>query len=332
MFPNVRLMVGALFASVVALTCGFGLFATFRVNHEPLSRLPVGTAPIQFVANERTGWGTPFDGQSRLNGPQHSAIATDVPAAAPAHRMKAEAASTGTAEAIKPVVAAIPVIDTAPPRAIEQPAEVIEPIVSTTSAAPALPAPQLAPTPTTAVVVPNQTASVQSPSADTASPSATATGTIAATPSAPPSESEPQAGSAAPVVAEPSSAKPAEDEAVAKPDSDAGAAVKAAAPAIAAATPSDQPSVVAPPANEAGPAPDTLAAPANALEPVRKIDAKKDSKIPRKPVARRRIAIRRRVVRRVPPQNTGFGDPIFRSAPNYSSASASRSPASPSNW
>jgi hypothetical protein len=316
MFPNVRLMVGALFASVVALTCGFGLFATFRVNHEPLSRLPVGTAPIQFVANERTGWGTPFDGQSRLNGPQHSAIATDVPAAAPAHRMKAEAASTGTAEAIKPVVAAIPVIDTAPPRAIEQPAEVIEPIVSTTSAAPALPAPQLAPTPTTAVVVPNQTASVQSPSADTASPSA----------------SEPQAGSAAPVVAEPSSAKPAEDEAVAKPDSDAGAAVKAAAPAIAAATPSDQPSVVAPPANEAGPAPDTLAAPANALEPVRKIDAKKDSKIPRKPVARRRIAIRRRVVRRVPPQNTGFGDPIFRSAPNYSSASASRSPASPSNW
>jgi hypothetical protein len=314
MFPNVRLLVGALFASVVALTCGFGLFAAFRVNHEPLSRLPVGTAPIQFVANERTGWGTPFDGQSRLNGPQHGAIVADVPAAAPAHQMKAEAATTDAAEAIKPVVAAIPVIDTAPPRAIEQPAEVIEPIVSTTSAAPAPPALQLAPAPTTGAVA----------------PAAQSTGTIA---SAPPSEGEPQAGSAAPVVAEPSSAKPAEDEAAAKPGSDADAAVKAAAPAIAAATPSDQPSVVAPPANEAEPAPDTLAAPANALEPVRKIDAKKDSKIIRKPVARRRIAIRRRVVRRLPSaQNTGFGDTIFRSAPNYSSASASRSPASPSNW
>ncbi len=320
MFPNVRLLVGALFASVVALTCGFGLFAAFRVNHEPLSRLPVGTAPIQFVANERTGWGTPFDGQSRLNGPQHSAIATDVPAAAPAHQMKAEAASTGTAEAIKPVVAAIPVIDTAPPRAIEQPAEVIEPVVSIAPATPAPSAPQIAPAPTAAAVAPAET---------TAQP----TGTIAATPSARPSETEPQAGSAAPVVAEPSSARPAGDEAVAKPGSDAGAAVRAAAPAIAAATPSDQPSVVAPPANDAEPAPDMLAAPADAVQPVRKIDAKKDSKITRKPVGRRRIAIRRRVVRRLPPaQNTGFGDPVFRSAPNYSSASASRSAASPSNW
>jgi hypothetical protein len=311
MFPNVRLLVGALFASVVALTCGFGLFAAFRVNHEPLSRLPVGTAPIQFVANERTGWGTPFDGQSRLNGPQHGAIVA-TPAAAPAHQMKAEAASTGTAEAIRPVVAAIPVIDTAPPRAIGQPAEVIEPIVSITPAAPA--------------------------PADTASPLATAnssagaaqpTGTIAATPSAQPSEREPQAGSAAPVVAEPSSAKPAEDEAAAKPDSDAGAAVKAAAPAIAAATPADQPSAAAPPASE--PAQDTVMASAKPEAPVGKIEAK----ITRKPIVRRRIAVRRRIVRRLrpsPAQNTGFGDPVFRSAPNYSSASASRSPASPSNW
>jgi hypothetical protein len=314
MFPNVRLLVGALFASVVALTCGFGLFAAFRVNHEPLSRLPVGTAPIQFVANERTGWGTPFDGQSRLNGPQHGVIATDTPAAAPAHQIKAEAANTGTAEAIRPVVAAIPVIDTAPPRAIGQPAEVIEPIVSITPAAPA--------------------------PADTASPPATAnssadagaaqpTGTIAATPSTQPSESEPQAGSAAPVVAEPSSAKPAEDEAAAKPDNDSGAAAKAAAPAIAAATPADQPSAAASPASE--PAQDTVMASAKPEAPVGKIEAK----ITRKPIVRRRIAVRRRIVRRLrpsPAQNTGFGDPVFRSAPNYSSASASRSPASPSNW
>ena len=38
MFPNVRLLIAAVVASVVALSCGFALFAAFRVNHEPLSR------------------------------------------------------------------------------------------------------------------------------------------------------------------------------------------------------------------------------------------------------------------------------------------------------
>jgi hypothetical protein len=47
MFPNVRLMIAAVAASVVALSCGFGLFAAFRVNHEPLARLQ--SAPLQLV-------------------------------------------------------------------------------------------------------------------------------------------------------------------------------------------------------------------------------------------------------------------------------------------
>jgi len=50
MFPNVRLLIAAVVASVVALSCGFGLFATFRVNHEPLSRLAAGAAPLQLAA------------------------------------------------------------------------------------------------------------------------------------------------------------------------------------------------------------------------------------------------------------------------------------------
>jgi hypothetical protein len=40
MFPNVRLMIAALFASVIALSCGFGLFAALRATHEPLAHLP----------------------------------------------------------------------------------------------------------------------------------------------------------------------------------------------------------------------------------------------------------------------------------------------------
>jgi len=47
MFPNVRLMIAAVAASVVALSCGFGVFAAFRVNHEPLARLQ--SAPLQLV-------------------------------------------------------------------------------------------------------------------------------------------------------------------------------------------------------------------------------------------------------------------------------------------
>ncbi len=49
MFPNVRILIAAVVASVVALSCGFAVFAVFRVNHEPLSRLAAGAAPLQLA-------------------------------------------------------------------------------------------------------------------------------------------------------------------------------------------------------------------------------------------------------------------------------------------
>jgi hypothetical protein len=51
MFPNVRLLLAAMISSVVALSCGFGIFAALRVNHEPLARLPSGSAPLQLLAS-----------------------------------------------------------------------------------------------------------------------------------------------------------------------------------------------------------------------------------------------------------------------------------------
>jgi hypothetical protein len=51
MFPNVRLLIAALISSVMALSCGFGIFAALRVNHEPLARLPSGSAPLQLLAS-----------------------------------------------------------------------------------------------------------------------------------------------------------------------------------------------------------------------------------------------------------------------------------------
>jgi hypothetical protein len=48
MFPNIRLLIAAAMASVVALGCGFGVFAAFRVSHEPLMLMPipVASAPL----------------------------------------------------------------------------------------------------------------------------------------------------------------------------------------------------------------------------------------------------------------------------------------------
>jgi len=47
MFPNARLMAVAILAAIAGIGCGLGLFATFRVNHEPLTRLAEGSPPLQ---------------------------------------------------------------------------------------------------------------------------------------------------------------------------------------------------------------------------------------------------------------------------------------------
>jgi len=51
MFPNFRLLMAAMFVSVVALICGFGVVAAFHVSHEPLVRLPPATAPLRLLAD-----------------------------------------------------------------------------------------------------------------------------------------------------------------------------------------------------------------------------------------------------------------------------------------
>lgn len=51
MFPNFRLMIATVFASVLALICGFGVFATLHVRHEPFVRLPPAIPPLQLLAD-----------------------------------------------------------------------------------------------------------------------------------------------------------------------------------------------------------------------------------------------------------------------------------------
>jgi hypothetical protein len=49
MFPNVRLLVVAVLAAIAGIACGLGLFATFRVHHEPLARFAEGGPPLQLA-------------------------------------------------------------------------------------------------------------------------------------------------------------------------------------------------------------------------------------------------------------------------------------------
>jgi hypothetical protein len=47
MFPNVRLMIVAVFASIMGISCALGLFAEFRVSHDSFLRESNANAPLQ---------------------------------------------------------------------------------------------------------------------------------------------------------------------------------------------------------------------------------------------------------------------------------------------
>jgi hypothetical protein len=115
MFPNVRLMIGAMFASVFALSCGFGVFAEFRVNHEPLVRLPAVSAPLQLAANYAApvlvaaATRSPFDAPILAPEPPSGAVATDAATPKLAFQEEAvpqDATAQGEAEPSAPVVVA----------------------------------------------------------------------------------------------------------------------------------------------------------------------------------------------------------------------------------
>src|SRR5215471_5562658 len=50
MIPTIRSMIVAVALTMTVLVGGFGLFAAFRVNHEPLARLPVAATPYQLAS------------------------------------------------------------------------------------------------------------------------------------------------------------------------------------------------------------------------------------------------------------------------------------------
>jgi hypothetical protein len=76
MFPNVRLMIVAISASLLAIVCAMGMFAAFSVTHELFSALPAGKLPLQIAFGDESsapvvdGKPAPFGVRFQLNAPQ----------------------------------------------------------------------------------------------------------------------------------------------------------------------------------------------------------------------------------------------------------------------
>jgi hypothetical protein len=163
MFPNSRLIVVAILAAIVGIGCGLGLFATFRINHEPLERLAEGSPPLQLAFDNRTlGSDTraplkarlPVDGAAKVISVP-VIIATPSPAAEEA---RADSTTAGDSSAQRAAAGAV---------AVDQ--------SNTASLAVAVPAEQSGVTPET--IAPGQQEAVaavpdQQPAASAATPSA----------------------------------------------------------------------------------------------------------------------------------------------------------------
>jgi hypothetical protein len=123
MFPNMRLFLGALLASIVVLCCGFGVFAAFRVNHDPLSRLPADTVTLQLVASEAAGpppaWHAPvgsrFEARESVSDARIGSVMTDAPVLLPISRVTIQPTSLRTVSAVDPEAAIDASQESAPP-------------------------------------------------------------------------------------------------------------------------------------------------------------------------------------------------------------------------
>jgi len=150
MFPNGRLVIVAMLASVVAVSCGLGVFAAFRVNHQPFTRLQSADPPLQLVfgsgapAPAKDVSAAPFGVRFLLNVPvavpetisvvsiqRQPVAAPDAVVPAAESQPAADSSSSATVETPAPT-AAVSADQEAPPQApqaSQQAAKEIEPAV-----------------------------------------------------------------------------------------------------------------------------------------------------------------------------------------------------------
>ncbi len=234
MFPIVRLMIAATLASIVALVCGFGMLAVFRVSHDPFVRLPAATARLQLVADNgvksSVGFasGAPFERGLQVKIPPAAAEGANAPPAA----VEPHGEETAPALATPNAGVAADATSSADDELTEQLAAFTMP---TTNEPPAAAPPDLP-----ASDLPNDTSAAQP---DVTPPAAT-TEAAAAAPSPDPATSEPDRDIKSPVPAVPN-AEPAPAVAV---------EIAAIEPIEAPPLPRERPSLTTNPAGASNPA------------------------------------------------------------------------------
>jgi hypothetical protein len=314
MFPNIRLLIGALFASVVTLCCGFGIFAAYRVSHEPLGRLPANTAALQLVANEPAGspaaWGTSLGAHSNARGSRVDAAIANMPTPVADRNETADTSSPWATESIKSEAAteaiapATPLASSSPPRSSTPAARVNEPL------RPRSPAVNAA-TPTASLAAASNGEPLEIPATTTVHETAATPKAIAptATKVSLATVSAPAALKSAAVSLTDKPAGDASQPATEKADASPAAAI----PAVA--------SIEQPPTDLANAEPEPATPETDMLPKPRPTFPTSARKIVRKPAERRRVAIKR-VVGRTATATTPFGypnaafhEPVFQSAP-----------------
>lgn len=168
MFPNVRLLIAALLATVFALSCGFGVFAALGVSREPLGRLTAGAATLQLAANEAAAaaatWGAPFGAGVHVSETRTGVAVADAQTIAPVQPVSPpHAPHSWAAAAMKASVAGASPMNSPTP---------------ISAATPAQPAPSAAEPATTAAAIPAAPSAPPAPLAATASATATETPSV----------------------------------------------------------------------------------------------------------------------------------------------------------
>jgi hypothetical protein len=84
MFPNVRVMIAAIIASLLGMSCGLAVFAAFSVNHDPFVRPPSSAPPLPLVLGyaapgPEKDAAAPFGVRFPLNVPTGNGVPANIP-------------------------------------------------------------------------------------------------------------------------------------------------------------------------------------------------------------------------------------------------------------
>ena len=96
MFPNVRLMIVAVLASIMGISCALALFAEFRVSHDSFLRASNATAPLQLGSHDAApalvvNTAAPFEFRFQANLPPPAVVEAAPRSLAPEHEAGIEA-------------------------------------------------------------------------------------------------------------------------------------------------------------------------------------------------------------------------------------------------